>query len=213
MKIIPAILTQNFNHLSAQILNLEPFFDRVQIDIIDGQFAPNQTILPETLSQIETNLSIDFHLMVNHPENWIDRCIAGFVDRIIAQIENMTSQIQFVSAVKNQGLNVGLALDLITLPDQLDQNCLPLLDTLLLMSVPAGFAGQTLDQSIYPKIEILKQYRQKTHSNFTITVDGGISTADIKPLAQSGVEEIAIGRRLTTGNIPVNLEEIQKALE
>jgi len=212
MIIIPTILTSSLQELTETFIHLEPHFDRVQIDIVDGQFASNRTIFPQSLSQIETNLSIDFHLMVRDPSSWIDRCLSGFADRIIGQIELMTDQIAFAEKITQSGKDVGLAVDLATSLEKLNPQSLPLIQVLLLMSVPAGQAGQTLNEDIYAKIGKVNQLRQKTNSNFIICIDGGVSSENIDKLSASGADAVAIGRRLTQGDIPANLEAIRSRL-
>ena len=62
VQIVPAILTNDSNELREKLEALDSLVERVQIDIIDGVYAANKTILPDALAEIETNLLIDFHL-------------------------------------------------------------------------------------------------------------------------------------------------------
>ena len=211
MIIVPTILTSHPQELATTLKRLEPHFDRVQIDIIDGQFAANTTISPEVLKKITTSLKIDFHLMVKHPASWIDRCLP-VADRIIAQIEHMPDQQKFLQQVKNKGARSGLALDLNTPLFRLAPPSLSLAQTLLLMSVPAGFGGQHLNEKIYAKIRQAKTLRHSISISCSIYVDGGVNQENIRHLAQAGADEVAVGRHLTQGNITANLKTLRQAL-
>jgi pentose-5-phosphate-3-epimerase len=67
MEIIPAILTNDPSELKKLLGMAEGKAKRVQIDIIDGEFVDNKTVEPLVLENIETNLDLDFHLMVGEP--------------------------------------------------------------------------------------------------------------------------------------------------
>src|SRR5260221_12337308 len=148
MKIIPAILTSDLNELTELEKKAEGVVDRIQIDIIDHKFADNSTVDPSVLKGIKSNLNLDFHLMVKDPVEWVSHCIrsgAKAEDRVIGQIEMMQNQNEFIEKVISSGSLPGLAVDLPTNIDKLDQSVLSKIDVILLLSVPAGFSGQEFD--------------------------------------------------------------------
>ena len=92
IEIIPAILTSDPQELKDLLIRCEDAsVGRVQIDIVDGVFAKNKTIDPSVILNLnlDLNLSLDFHLMVKEPINWIERCVSVGADRIIGQVELM----------------------------------------------------------------------------------------------------------------------------
>lgn len=205
MLIIPTILTRNPQELKARINLLEGKTDRVQIDIVDGVFADNKTIDPSTLTYVDTNLRLDFQLMVKEPINWVEKCASAGADRILGHLELMSDQATFIHQVKQSNLSVGLALDLPTPLHRLSPGLLPKLDNVLLMSVKAGFGGRSFDPAVLPKLESLVSLRSQTASRFTICVDGGITLQLAKRLAAAGADELAIGKSLFKGNLSENL--------
>lgn len=211
VQIIPAILTNNPQELEEMISKAEGVVDRVQIDIVDGQFAKNRTIDPAVLAEVETNLKLDFHLMVKEPINWVEKCAAGAADRIIGQVELMRSQIDFVGKVQEVGAAVGLALDINTSVSDLDPVILTNLDVVLVMSVAAGFGGQKFDERALDKIKRLGEIRKKDKTPFKIMDDGGIVFSKIDDTRRAGVDEVAIGRRIFQGDIAQNIERFKKA--
>jgi ribulose-phosphate 3-epimerase len=145
-KIIPTILTKSEEDLKRRIKTLEDLVDRVQIDVVDGVFAPNQTLSLEAISQIETSLSLDIHLMVDEPSGWIDKCLQIMSRRVIGQIEKMADQEEFVTEVVQVGMEAGLAVDLVTRIKTLSHQALSSVDLVLLLAVRAGFGGKIKGQ-------------------------------------------------------------------
>jgi len=212
MKIVPAILTDNPGELKTMINACEEVFESAQIDIIDGVFADNKTVEPSSLGYIETNLKLDFQLMVKEPINWVEQCIRAGAERIIGHVELMEDQFAFVEKVSEEGRGVGFGLDLGTPVDKIHPKLLTSLDVVLLMSVKAGFGGQNFNNSVYSKIEGLMSIKKEFNADFIVIVDGGVKPDLIKKLALAGVDEVAVGRSLVTGNIEKNLQQFNDQL-
>lgn len=218
IEIIPAILTNNATELLDYVKKIQDSVDvnlanikRIQIDVLDGQFADNKTVDPSLLSDMDTNLSLDFHLMVKEPIHWIEKSANAGADRIIAQIEMMSSQIEFVKRVQETGLYVGLALDLDTPISKLDPVVLTNLDVVLLMAVKAGWGGQEFNSKVLSKIKELDEIRVRDKTPFKICVDGGETENTIYKTHYEGADEVAIGRRIIDGNISENIRLFQES--
>ncbi|MBI3290495.1 hypothetical protein HYZ78_03815 [Candidatus Microgenomates bacterium] len=193
VQIIPAILTNDVNELREKLELLNGVVERVQIDIIDGVYADNKTILPDILMEIETGLLIDFHLMTKEPVDWVERCVRGLADRIFGQIEQMSSQNEFIGRVQEVGVKVGLALDLDTPVEKIEPEVFLNLDAVLVMSVAAGFGGQEFDARVLDKIKKLDAIRSRDSTPFRICVDGGINENNIREIVAAGADEVAVG--------------------
>lgn len=211
IEIIPSILTNDPKELEEKLNQLEGVARRVQVDIIDGVFAKNRTILPDVLAGIETTILFDFHLMTKEPIDWLERCVTGGADRVFGQIEEMSDQMEFVGKAQEVGLKVGFALELKTGVEKLDSVLLMNLDAILLMSVPAGFGGQEFDSRVLARIEKLNSVRSLYNTPFVICVDGGINEVNIKEVVKAGAHEVVVGERLWEGNMVENIKRLQEA--
>lgn len=211
IQIIPSILTNNPKELKEKLAQAEAVVGRVSIDIIDGKFANNKTIDPNILSEIETNLRLDFQLMVVEPINWVEKCVAGQADRIVGHIEKMNSQTEFVGKVQEVGANVGLAINLDTPVSDIDGTIINDLDIVLVMSVLVGFGGQKFNKKALGKVKKLDKIRSRDDTPYKIHVDGGVSLAIISDLRREGADEVSIGMRIFEGNLAENIEKITKA--
>jgi ribulose-phosphate 3-epimerase len=211
VEVIPTVLTNDIKEVQKKIALMEGKVKRVQIDIIDGQFANNKTIDPSAVEVVDTTLNLDFHLMTKEPIDWVERAVRGGADRIIGQIERMASQMDFLGKVQELGVSVGLAIDLESPVSALDTAILPSLDVVLVMSVKAGFGGQEFDRRVFDKIKGLDRIRAQTGASFKICVDGGIIPEVVGDLVKLGVDEIAVGGRLFDGDLEGNIQKYQKA--
>lgn len=207
MQIVPAILTDNPFELKQLINVCEGKVERVSIDIVDGKFEEKATIDPSALNYIETNLRIDFQLMVEKPVNWIEKCLRAGGDRIIGHVEMMASQIEFLDRVHENHVSAGLALRVESGVAQIDSDIFSEIDVILLMGHKTGVGGLDFDPRVFDKIQELKELRASRGYKYKIQVDGGVKKENIVKLVQLEVDEVSIGRRIFNGNIEENLNE------
>ncbi|MEJ2347620.1 MAG: hypothetical protein P8Y17_00265 [Patescibacteria group bacterium] len=213
LEVIPTVLTNDPQELKQLINQAEEAAERVQIDVIDGQFAENKTVDPNVFQTVETNLKLDFHLMTKEPVGWVERVVRVMADRIIGQIEMMQSQVEFVEKVMENGVLVGLGVDLDTPVSKLDLEVLTKLDVVLLMSVPAGFGGQKFDKKVIEKVKTLEKTRKKEKLNFRICIDGGVTLEVVRNLVDAGADEVSVGRLLYKGDLKENIQKFKEMAE
>jgi ribulose-phosphate 3-epimerase len=216
--IIPSILTDNLGDFETRLKRIEEAVDvngavisKIQIDVVDGEFVDNKTLDPSLLGQIDTDLGLDFHLMVKEPVNWLEKCANAGADRIIGHIEMMKSQVEFVEKVQETGLYVGLAVDLGTPITKLDPVILTNVDVVLVMAVKAGWGGQKFDPSVLDKIKALDEIRVRDSTPFKICVDGGETETTIDETHFAGADEVVIGKKLFAGDIAANVKMLMGA--
>ncbi len=176
--IVPAILEKDISSFLEKAVKVKGFAKRVQVDIIDGKFAPATTVIPEALKEVDLPVEIEFeaHLMVEEPHEWIERCVEAGITAVYGQVEKMTDKIAFVADAQFAGLRAGLAYALETPLTGLDE-VINNLDAVLLMSSKLGTQGkEDFDEKVLMKIKEIR----KIDKNIKIIVDGGIDGKDIK---------------------------------
>jgi len=212
IEIIPSILTNSPEEAKELLTRCEGATERVSIDIIDGKFADNKTIDPSVLAEVDTNIKLDFQLMVVDPINWIERCVRAGADRIIGHIEHMEDQVEFVGKVQELGSHVGLGIDLPTSVADINPTILNNLDVVLVMSVKAGFGGQKFDKMAIEKIILLDEIRSRDLTPYRIQADGGITLESIYNVRKAGVDEVSVGRRIFEGEVTENINKFLGAI-
>lgn len=210
IEVVPSILTDVPDLACEYMKQANGISRRIHVDIIDGVFADNKTILPEALLEVDTKLLVDFHLMVNEPVNWIEKCIRAGADRIIGQVEMMTDQFEFISRVQEVGASPGLAVDIDTPISAIEKNLLGDLDLVLVMSVPAGFGGQKFHTEALDKLKLLAIMR-KNEIDYVLADDGGITFEYMDDLAEIKVDEAVIGSRIFEGDLGKNIHAYEKS--
>ena len=211
IEIIPAILTDNPQEARELIAKADGVVKRVHIDIVDGVFADNKTIDPFALNEVDHSLLLDFHLMVNEPVRWVEKCVRAGGDRVIGHVEMMESVSEFISEVTEAGLSPGLAFDLDTSIENVEKRLLLDADVVLVMSVLAGFAGQKFHPEILDKISKLNKIRRTDATPFNICDDGGVTIEYVDDVRSKGADEVVIGQRIFEGDLAKNINAYKKA--
>lgn len=186
IKIIPAIMRDNLEGVKEDLEKVWSVVSRVQIDVMDGKFTERKTMGPEELNIIDTVVAFDVHLMVEKPEEWVSRCAMGGVERVFGQVEKMEDMVGFVGDVQAEGMMAGLAYDLETPLDGLEE-VVDNLDAVLLLAVKAGKQGQEFDERVLEKIKKVKKMSKRV----SIVIDGGLDEEKIKKcVAAAWAEEM-----------------------
>ena len=212
MQIIPTILEKEFGLAQIKIRQAKNISKWIQIDVIDGKFESGKTFeleLVNTISETTENILWEIHLMVKEPKNWIEKCSFVNACRIIGQVEMMTDRNEFITQVKNLGMEAGLGIDIDTEIGEIP----PETDLVLLLTRKAGFKRYDLDKKVFEKIEMLKKIRDKKGLKFKIGCDGGIDETNIGELNRVGVGIAYCGEAIFNGNVDDNLEKLKYASE
>ncbi len=220
MQVYPAILSDSLDVVARQLSEAQalPEIETVHIDVIDGIFADNLTVAPLDLVEFNfAELSLDFHIMAEEPLDYVLELVAVKdvmpVRALIGQIERMSNQSFFVEEVQKQGWKAGLALDLFTPVEEIDEAAWNNLDIVLLMAVEAGYQGQQFHPTVLDKVAELRTLAQQKNRELEIIIDGGVSDEVIKMIHDAGATSVAIGSSLWCAKEPEELVAAAQKLE
>lgn len=190
LKLIPDILEQEIDKVAQKLPQVAEVSDMVHIDIMDGIMVDNTTIDIGQLFDLEIpeNLKIDMHLMVEYPIEYLGDCHQIKVYRVFAQVEKMHSQADFIEKSIELGMKPCVALDLYTPIEAIEEESFEKIDGILIMSVKAGWSGQSFNDSVISKIKALRDRGFSGH----ILMDGGMNAETICPCAEAGADEFAV---------------------
>ncbi len=177
VQVAPSILSADFAKLGEQVREIEEAgADLIHIDVMDGHFVPNLSLgLPVVRSIRNVSaLPFDVHLMIEHPDQYIDSfCDAG-ADLLTVHVEACTHLHRTIQSIHKRGIRAGVALNPAT-PICLVEPMLADVDMVLLMSVNPGFGGQSYISSVTEKIRCLRSLCiERGFPEKWIEVDGGI---------------------------------------
>lgn len=205
MKIAPSILSADFINLQRDVEILESNnVDLLHVDIMDGHFVPNLAYGPQVVAALRplTKLPLDVHLMVEHPENFIEMFARAGSDTLLVHVESTPHIYHVLQLIKQFGVKPGVVINPGTPVDSL-KPILPLVQQVLVMTVNPGFGGQTFLPLTLQKIAYLKQLRQaEPQLDFEIEVDGGINDQTIQQVADAGTDIAVAGSFIFENNTP-----------
>ncbi len=185
---VPAILTDDPKALETMVRQTETFTGYAQFDIMDGQFVPSRSVTCEHIARLTTKLNWEAHLMVLHPETYLEDFQRAGAQKIVFHYEATSSPREIISLVKNLGMRVGLAVN----PETTIAAITPLVndvDSVLFLSVNPGFYGSKFIPEVLDKIAAFRS----AQPNLEIGIDGGIKEGNIAQIARSGVDVIYVG--------------------
>lgn len=198
-KIIPALLTSSISELTDGIEKVSPYVDSIQIDVVDGYFAPYITCCPAPqIAAAEIDMPFEVHLMVEDPVAMLKGWRVAGAELVIGHIEKMPSQEEYVVKASELGLSVGLALSIETPVHALEQSLIASLDVVLLMAHEVGVQGSQFDDAVLQKIESLRH----SYPHLNIEVDGGINEETIVKAFTHGANRFAVGSTITNSVDP-----------
>jgi len=191
----PSLMCIDFMNAYDDVKVLEKHFGMLHADIMDGHFAPNITLSPGFVESVKkiTKLPVDAHLMVEHPNDYIDTLAKAGADYITVHAETIIpNAFRTINRIKESGAKPGVALCPAT-PLEVIDSYIDMIDLLLIMTVDIGYAGQRFIPQMMKKIEHADRLRTENGYNFLIQVDGCIGKDVYKKLFDNGVNVYVMG--------------------
>ncbi|GAB3982765.1 hypothetical protein GCM10027615_66260 [Plantactinospora veratri] len=140
--VAPSILAADFARLADEVQAVESTADWLHVDVMDNHFVPNLTIgLPVVQSLLAvTALPFDVHLMIDDPRRWAPSYADAGAYNVTFHVEACDNPVSLAKDLRSAGAKAGLAIDRDT-PIEPYLDLLPSFDTLLIMTIKAGFGG------------------------------------------------------------------------
>jgi ribulose-phosphate 3-epimerase len=200
IEIAPSVLPVDFSRLGDAVSELEAAgVDRIQWDVMDGQFVPNLTFGPAVIASARrhTTLPFEAHLMVLTPDAMAAEYVAAGCSRLIVHAEACPHLHRTLANIAALGATAGVALNPAT-PASAVAHVLDLVDMVLVMTVNPGFGGQQYIATMEPKIREVRDMIEAAGlaGQVDLEVDGGIGPATIEAAAASGANVLVAGSAL-----------------
>lgn len=195
VKIAPSILSADFARLGEQVQAVEAAgADRVQVDVMDGRFVPNITFGALAIEALRplTRLTIEAHLMVDRPEDFIATYARAGADTIIVHQEATSHLHRTLQQIRALGKKAGVALNPST-PAMLISEVLPSVGLVLVMTVNPGFGGQEFIPATLGKIRQVRRAIEERGLDCEVEVDGGINEETVRRVAEAGANVLVAG--------------------
>jgi ribulose-phosphate 3-epimerase len=210
IEIMPSVLAADMGNLEAAIRQCERAgADQIHMDIMDGVFVPNISMGPAVVAMADrvTDLPMNVHLMLLHPQDYIEAFVKAGSDTILIHIEADCDVEDTLQKIRGLGCKAGITVNpptsLDTVFQGLEKNkgagsscfqCLEkgLVDEVLIMSVNPGFGGQKYIAAAEEKVAEIR----RLYPDMPISIDGGIDLETVKPAAAHGANLFVAGTSL-----------------
>ena len=197
VKIAPSILSADFTRLGEQIREADQGgADWIHVDVMDGHFVPNLTIGPlvAAAAKRSTKLPIDVHLMIEHPERYLQAFAEAGADHLTVHVETSPHLHRTVQQIRELGVKPGVTLNPATPAEALSE-ILPYVDLVLVMSVNPGFGGQSYIPTSTAKIARVRGMIDALGrgGEVELEVDGGVGPDTIAEVVGAGATVVVAG--------------------
>lgn len=193
--------------------------DCIHFDVMDHHFVPNLSfgsVVCEALRNAGITAEIDVHLMVTDPESYIAPFAKAGANRLTfhpAALKSTGETKSLCDKIHYAGMQAGLAFN----PDKpvnIEKNIYAEIDMILLMSVFAGFGGQSFMPESIEKIRTTKKLINEYNSKILLGIDGGIKVNNIKQVTDAGANFIVMGSGLfDTDDYVSRIKELRNAIK
>src|ERR1700722_6717688 len=114
IEIAPSILSSNFARLGEEVHMVEQAgAEVIHVDVMDGHFVPNISIgVPVVVSLHKaTRLPLDVHLMIERPEEYVERFAKAGASRILIHQEATVHLDRALTLIRESGAQAGVVIN------------------------------------------------------------------------------------------------------
>lgn len=194
--ICPTVLASEPHAYREQLERAARLADRIQIDLMDGDFAPSRSINPVQVWWSD-GLIADIHLMFRRPSEHIETLVSLQPSMVIVHAEAEGDVLALIKHLQRLGIKAGVAL----LKPTEARDAVPLIesaDHVLIFSGDLGHFGGHADLAMLRKVADVKAI----HPGVEIGWDGGANADNVAELAAGGIDVINVGGAIQRADDP-----------
>lgn len=203
--IVPSVTPYSADpHVFREQIERVSFAPRIQIDLMDGEFAPNKNTNPIQVWWPE-GVVADIHLMYRHPAEHLETLISLRPHLIILHAEAEGDIAAMVQHIQRFSIKAGVALLADTTVESA-RDCIAIADHVMLFGGKLGHFGGKADLTLLDKVSAIREVR----SDSEIGWDGGANQATVATIAAAGIDVINVGSAIQRSDNP---QQAYEALE
>ena len=195
VKISPSVLSCDFSRMAEEFADIQAAgAEYAHLDVMDGVFVPNISFGFPIIASMrgKSDLVFDVHLMITKPERYVDRFLAAGADIVTIHVESCDCVEETLGKIRAAGKRAAVCVNART-PVEDAYPYLSLCDMVLVMTVEAGYGGQSLIPATLDKVRALCKEREERGLSFEIEVDGGINEKTAPDAIAAGADVLVAG--------------------
>ena len=199
--ICPTVTSESIDTFKQQLLLVSSFANRIHLDIMDGDFAPTTSPMPDP-SWIPKGKDIDVHVMHRNPSNVIEVLTALQPNLLIFHFESNIDIPKTAALLREKNIKTGVAVLPETSIDEV-RYVLPHVQHVLIFGGHLGYHGGQADLSQLAKVDELLSCAPHVE----ISWDGGATIDNCAQITSAGVNVLNVGSGIHAATSPKNAYE------
>ena len=176
----------------------------LHIDVMDGVFVPNISFGFPVMKAVAKHCTkpLDVHLMITEPEKYVERFCKAGAWSVGFHVEATDDPMKAIRIIREQGVKSCITINPKTDIHALDPY-LGEVDMVLLMSVEAGYGGQSFIPESVDRLRYLREAIDSRGLSTLIEVDGGVNTTNAPILWEAGADILVAGSAVFQAPDPI----------
>lgn len=192
----PSVMCADLLHLYDEIEKLDSLgVEFLHIDFMDNKFVPNITFdtnMVKSFKKPMKNIRRDIHIMAFEPQQFFDAMEISRGDMVSVHYEACEDVHAVLAEISSRGASPCLAISPDT-PVDVVKDFFGEVDTILLMTVYPGFAGQPMAPKSMERLKELKEMVLSSGKDIKIEVDGHVSWDHCVEMRENGADIFVAG--------------------
>jgi ribulose-phosphate 3-epimerase len=214
--ILPALIAADPLALGDAIAQVESArAEMLHVDLMDGVFVSESSFGTRATREIRrrTSMTLEVHLQVERPENYLSAMLESRVDLVTFHIESTRHSVLLLREIESAGLKGGIALNPGTPLNSLDEILGSVHHVVVMTSNPG--TSDFLDFTVGKIARLRALLDDRGLREVRIAADGGVTVERVAALARAGADRLVAGSAVfkAEGGAAAGIEALLRAAD